>query len=225
MCCKGCIHLCLETTGLSCAVFSHHSSTVSSKVLVLYCSILLEYRRWPGCIPWMHEARSESSWGNYRTSRWLNHWWRPFEPQCCSRKLNYPHNLFVLYVHPSVVLLPLPCVCVCLWRLFSITFTECVKSSWSACTRTDLTMLHLQDITSFMVCHMTVKRLRPQLRFRDMRWCMEALVWLFGWKWYSLNFSIEHGLCYPCIIQKLDPQAQTLQRLQHIFQQNQCWLG
>jgi len=78
------------------------------------------------------------------------------------------------------------------------------------CTRTDLTMLHLQDITSFMVCHMTVKRLRPQLRFRDMRWCMEALVWLFSWKWYSLDFGIEHGLRYPCIILKLDPQDQTL---------------
>lgn len=138
----------------ACAVLSRHS-TVSSKVLVLYFSILLEYRRWPGCISWMHETRSESSWGNYRTSRW----WRPFEPQCCSRKLNYPHNLFVLYVHPSVVPLPLPCVCVCLWRLFSITSLNV----WNppdllhGCTRPDLTMSHLQDITYFMVCHMTVR--------------------------------------------------------------------
>lgn len=125
----------------------------------------------------MRETRWESSWGNYRTSRWLNHWWRPFEPQCCSRKLNYPHNLFVLYVHPSVVPLPLPCVCVCLWRLFSITSLNV----WNppdllyGCTRPDLTMSHLQDITSFMVGHMTVKSCAHNWeRFRDMRWCLKA---------------------------------------------------
>lgn len=133
-------------------VLSQHP-TVWSKVLVLYFSILPEYQHWPGCIPSMCETRWESSWGNYRTSRWLNHWWRPFEPQRCSRKLNYPHNLFVQYVHPSVVPLPLPCVCVCLWRLFSIT----LLNVWNppdllyCCTRPDLTMSHLQDITSFML--------------------------------------------------------------------------
>lgn len=158
-----------------CCALSQHS-TVSSKVLVLYFSIFLEYQRWPGCIPSMREMRWESSWGNYRTSRWLNHWWRPFEPQRGSRKLNYPHNLFVLYVHPSVVPLPLPCVCVCLWRLFSITSLNV----WNppdllySCTWPDLTMSYLQDITSFMVSHDS-ERLCPQLqRFRDMRWCMEA---------------------------------------------------
>lgn len=84
-------------------------SAVDSRAPVFGFSILLGY------IPRMRETGWESSLGNYGSSRWLNRWWRPFEPRCCGRKLNYPHNLFVLFVHPSVV--PLPPPCVCSWRL------------------------------------------------------------------------------------------------------------
>lgn len=155
-------------------VLSQHC-TVSSKVLALYFSILLEYQHWPGCIPSMRETRWESSWGNYRTSRWLNHWWRPFEPQRCSRKLNYPHNLFVLYVHHSVVLLPLPCVCMFVETLFDY-LAECVKSSWSALRLHVAGFNHVTPTGYYLfygVSHDS-ERLRPQLqRFRDMRLCME----------------------------------------------------
>lgn len=167
----------------------------------------------------MRETRWESSWGNYRTSRWLNHWWRPFEPQCCSRKLNYPHNLFVLYVHPSVVQLPLPCVCMFVETVFDY-LAECVKSSWSALR---LHMARFNHVTPtgyylfYGVSH-DYERLRPQTeKGLRTRWCLKApdllslvirlKVIFFGhfgpqFRWWS-NFLLTLSIL------KLDPQDQT----------------
>ncbi len=159
-----------------CAVLSQHS-TVSSKVLVLYFSILLEYQHRPSaslqCV-----RRGESPAGEITEP--AADWTTDGDHLSLSAAAGNWITLTICLCCTCIPLLfryPLPCVCVCLWRLFSITSLNV----WNpldllyGCTQPDLTMSHLQDITYFMVCHITVKGcVHNWERFRDMRWCLKA---------------------------------------------------
>lgn len=188
-------------------------------MLVLYFSILLEYQHQPSaslqCV-----RRGESPAGEITEP--AADWTTDGDHLSLSAAAGNWITLTICLCCTCIPLLftYLCHVCVCLWRLFSITSLNV----WNppdllyGCTRPDLTMSHLQDITSFMVCHMTMRGCAHKLRkVWGMRWCLKApdllslvirlKVIFFGhfgpqFRWWS-NFLLTLSIL------KLDPQDQT----------------